>query len=830
MVAIAALLLVLFLFRPGVYRLRYRIAGSIGSALGRKVTIDNVHVHFLPRPGFDLEGLIIADNPEFSSEPMVRAQEVSAAIRLRSLLRGRLEIASLSATEPSINLVRNDQGRWNLASLLERSAQIPVAPTGSQSSASRPAFPYLEASHARINFKLGQEKKAWTLTDADVALWQDAENAWGARMAAQPMRTDVNLTDTGLVQVNATWQRAPSSVDTPLQVSVAWRNGQLGQITKLFTGRDRGWRGDVRLTATLSGTPRALQIQSQIQIDDFRRYDIMNNTSARLSADCSARYRSEEQTLEDLECDAVTGGGAIRLTGSAGPKNTAPPYDLTLAMQNVPLSSALQLLRQAKKGLPDDLAASGRLDAEFHAARSNSGEVRWRGKGAASGVRLSANEGKDQISVGDIPLTLTGGDAGQAKRSLPKTSTSEPTGIHLNIGPFPLPMGAAARATAGGWLTASDYRVFLRGDTEIKRVYRLADTFGMPGFRPVADGSARVDLSVSGSWQGFQTPTTLGTAQLHNVRTGMRGLNPAIEIAAATLTLDRDAVSLEKLSAQVGDTHWSGTVRAPRHCGPGDCVFRFDLAADQLSSAGLSEWFTPHPAKRPWYRILSLGDRPRESPLLAVQADGRVRVHRLSMKSVDATQLTAEVGLDHGKVTLGDLNARIFQGTHRGSWVVDASAQPIRYKAAGVLQGVSLAQVGAAMNDPWITGTTDAKFDLTATGLTFHELVAHADGQLKFVMQNGTFTHLGFPEMAKPFPVHLFAARLQVKNGVWNLTAGRIESHDGIYHVSGTASAANGLNLVLTRGDDQSWNITGTLLKPRSVRAARTEARTVVKP
>jgi uncharacterized protein involved in outer membrane biogenesis len=61
--AVAALLLVLFLFRPGVYRLRNRIATSIGSALGRRVTIDNVHLHLLPRPGFDLEGLVIYDDP-----------------------------------------------------------------------------------------------------------------------------------------------------------------------------------------------------------------------------------------------------------------------------------------------------------------------------------------------------------------------------------------------------------------------------------------------------------------------------------------------------------------------------------------------------------------------------------------------------------------------------------------------------------------------------------------------------------------------------------------------------------------------------------------------
>ena len=63
MAAVAALLLILFLFRPGVYRLRNRIATSIGSALGRRVALDNVRFHLLPRPGFDLEGLVIYDDP-----------------------------------------------------------------------------------------------------------------------------------------------------------------------------------------------------------------------------------------------------------------------------------------------------------------------------------------------------------------------------------------------------------------------------------------------------------------------------------------------------------------------------------------------------------------------------------------------------------------------------------------------------------------------------------------------------------------------------------------------------------------------------------------------
>jgi len=831
LVVIAGLLLVLFLFRPGVHELRQKLARSIGSALGRRVALDNVRIRLLPRPGFDLEGLVIYDDPAFSAEPMMRAQDVSAAIRFRSLLRGRLEIANLSATEPSINLVRNDRGRWNLASLLERSAHIPAAPTGKPASEPRPAFPYLEATHARINFKIGQAKKSWALTDADVALWQESENSWGARMTAQPVRTDFNLTDTGVVQLNATWQRAAYLGDTPVQVAVQWQKGQLGQITKLFSGRDRGWRGGVSFAANLSGTPKALLVRSQLSIDDFRRYDIMSSGSVRLSTTCSGHYSTQNSTLTDLSCESPVNRGFVRLRGNLGLITSPPSYDLTLAAEKVPLPSLLQVLRHAKKGLPGDLAASGRLDAEVHAVRAGSGPAELTGEGTVGDMRLSSNAGKDEIAFGDVPLVWKA-DEKQTKieRLRSKQKDAETVEARLQIGPFPLAMGASTPATATGLLSASAYRFSLRGDTEVKNLYRLANTLGFSGFHPIADGSARVDVSVSGVWQGFAAPETVGAAQLRNVRTGMRGLNPPIEIASAILKMDPETVSLEKIAAQTGDTHWSGAVKAPRRCAPEGCVFQFDLDADELSSGGLAEWFTPRPAKRPWYRILASSEQQGKSPLLGIRARGRLGVHRLALKEVDASQIVAEVDLDRGKIALTGVRGQLFQGLHQGDWVIDASAMPPHYQAKGRLQNVSMAQMSTAMDNAWATGTGDGEFDLTTFGADFSDLLAHAEGALQFTMRNGTLAHVELPDAAKPFPVHVFTATVKIKNGTWKLNTGKLESRDGIYQVSGTASPVSGLNLILTRGDEQSWNITGTLLKPNVAHATRTEARTVVKP
>ncbi|MBA3915211.1 MAG: AsmA family protein, partial [Acidobacteriales bacterium] len=192
----AFVLLLLFLVRPGAGSLKARIARSVGRSLGKQVEIGAVSLRFLP-PGFELANLVVHDDPEFGNEPIMRAPEVTASIRLLSLLRGRLDVARLELSNPSLNLVRSSTGVWNLSKLLERSAETVVAPTGKSRRESRPAFPYIQAEHARINLKSGQEKRPLAFTEAEFALWQDSEDSWGVRLKAQPMRTDSSLTDTG---------------------------------------------------------------------------------------------------------------------------------------------------------------------------------------------------------------------------------------------------------------------------------------------------------------------------------------------------------------------------------------------------------------------------------------------------------------------------------------------------------------------------------------------------------------------------------------------------------------------------------------------------------
>ena len=226
----------------------------------------------------------------------------------RSLWRGRLEIGTLELDNPSLNLVRGPDGHWNVEELIQRTSQVSSAPTTAKRPEVRPRFPYIEATGGRINFKLGQVKKAFSFTEADFALWRESETEWGLRLLAKPMRTDVEISDTGMLRVEGRFQSANQLRNTPMVLKAEFSKGQLGQITKLIYGRDRGWRGGTSASANLTGTPAALSVVLDAAVDDFRRYDIALGQPLRMQAHCTGMFSTDDDSINDM---------SVRVAGQA---------------------------------------------------------------------------------------------------------------------------------------------------------------------------------------------------------------------------------------------------------------------------------------------------------------------------------------------------------------------------------------------------------------------------------------------------------------------------------------------------------------------------------
>jgi hypothetical protein len=793
------------------------------------VDVAAVKIRLLPHPGFDLEDFVVHDDPAFGAEPMLRASEVTASLRIVSLLRGRLEIARLSLTEPSLNLARNPAGHWNLENLVERAERIPIAPTSKAKTEKRPGFPYIEAERGRINFKFGPEKKPYALTEADFALWQDAENAWGVRLKARPMRTDFNLSDTGMVTVNGSWQRAATLRDTPLQFTLQWDRAQLGQVTKLAYGNDKGWRGEVKLFTTFNGTPANLDIAAAASVQDFRRYDIFGGGDLRLGTDCSGRYSSVDHTLSEISCSAPMGAGAIVATGSINGPFSSHNYDLRLTAQDLPIQSLIALARHAKQGIPDDLIASGELNGNLKLRRSagaRPGEVIWEGNGETTGFELASKLNKTGLVLGRIPFAVSPAMRLKSRSSREIVPVAE---THFEVGPFDLALGRPTPAAVRGWASRSGYSFVVQGDAQVQRLLQVARMVGIPVPQPAAEGLAQLDLLVAGAWSGFVAPRATGKAQLHSVHAEVRGLNAPLEITSANFVLTSDQISVQNLTASIADSSWRGSLALPRPCTPDSCPVRFDLHADEIATDRLNQLINPHIRKQPWYRFLS--SPPAGVPyLLTVHATGKLTANRLLVRKLVASRLSANVELDKGKLRLSDLHADVLGGKHVGEWQANFTAKPPEYSGSGRLERIALDQLSESMNDDWITGSATATYRVKMAGLDANELFASATSTLQVDARDGQLRHLALGEETGSTQMHRLAASLSLHDGEFEIQEGKLETSAGSYQVSGTASLTRSLNLKLAPDKGPAFNITGTLTEPRVSPIISPETQAALKP
>lgn len=819
---IVLLLFALFIFRPQVGLLHRKVAESLSWELGRRVEIAAVHIRFLPRPGLEVENLTIYDNPEFGAEPLLRSPEVDAWLRVSSLLRRRIEISSLSLSDASVNLSRNSQGKWNFEELVERASKASTAPTTAGKREPRRVFPYIEATRARINFKDGLEKTHFALTNAEFSLWQGAENQWGMRLRASPIRTDANLTDTGMISVNGTWQRSAVLYDTPIQFSLDWKQAQIGQISKLLFGTDKEWRGSARLSSNFSGTLRNLKITSEASIDQLRRQDMPAGPDFTVAAQCAAEYKSDERALINLDCSAPSGNGTLELKGSAAGIPFSS-YDVTLLAKDAPVESALELVRHVNQTIPRDLSATGTMDLAFSFTRSSSSPVsQLRGEGEAKGVHLNSRAGSELL-LGNVPFHLV------TRRSALKSQASSTQNLpELQMGPINVSLGRPAPVQAQVLLSRTGYTASIHGEAGVKRLLQTAQMLNLPAPQVSAEGVTALDLNLAGAW-GLAKPTVNGTAQLRSVHAQVRGLNSPFQIRRADLLIDTDAVRVKNLEAVAAESTWHGSLLIPRPCAvPELCKIQLHLRSPEASALALNRLFNPLAVKRPWYRILAISSS--SNYLSKVTATGSVAIDKLTLGSTVCSRFSSELDLQKAKLSLSNLHGNLLGGQSSATWKADFSVHPPVYSGNGSFDGVSLAAISELMRTEWIDGSGSANYRFKSSGWNAQDLLNEAELSANFTVKDGSFPHVVLSENADPLHMSAFSGQLAFRDGKFSLEDTELVTQGGVFNVSGTASVAGDLNLKMTRENSTGYLVSGTLDQTRVSAITNPSTQAALKP
>ncbi len=524
-VAIAVLVVLLLVLLPpyiSVNRYQHRIATAISDSLGRPVHLDRVTLNLLPMPGFTLENLVVDEDPAFGSEPVIRANSVRATLRLSSLWTRRVEFSTISFDEPSVNLVHNADGKWNLETILLRASHIEAAPTAQKKAGPAPRFPYIEATGARLNLKLNQEKMPISLTDADFALWLPEPQAWHLRIRARPARTDTDASDTGILQVEGTLGHAPSLGQVPINLTGEWSRAPLGEATRVLLGRDAGLRGDMTLTASAQGAVGHSTVQARLRLTDARRADFIPARTLAIDLQCLSTATGVFHAFEDIRCNwppaASSSAPTLAITGDLPDIRNPSSVSLEVTAPGLPATTLLDWLHVASARVPADVAVKGSFtgDLAFNPTSPAGASTRgWTGElKMADASLINTLAGSSSLVVGDVALSSAAPEIPQTRnakhRPKPTSASSPPvapaTGSFL-LAPTSLALGGKDPATLEGRFDATGYSLHLTGMASTVRMLALAAALpqfgdGLAAVLPTnrAAGPYRVDLTSIRPW------------------------------------------------------------------------------------------------------------------------------------------------------------------------------------------------------------------------------------------------------------------------------------------------------------------------------------------
>src|SRR5262245_21326785 len=105
-----------------VNRYRPEIQAKLEEQLHRKVTLGKMNLGLFP-VRFTVQDVVIAEDPAYNGKlPFTQAKQLDVRVSLLPLITGKVQVNSIDLQEPSVELIRNDKGIWNFASLAKSDA------------------------------------------------------------------------------------------------------------------------------------------------------------------------------------------------------------------------------------------------------------------------------------------------------------------------------------------------------------------------------------------------------------------------------------------------------------------------------------------------------------------------------------------------------------------------------------------------------------------------------------------------------------------------------------------------------------------------------------
>ena len=705
-------------------RYRRRLQAALERKLMRPVAFGALSYRMLPRPGFSIYNVVVKDDPRFGAEPFARVERIDCDLRWRSLWRSKLDFAALHLVGPTFNVVRSVEGEWNVENLLRQSGVALPSEVSPASDLQRGDID-LEASDARLNFKLGTDKKPFAVTDVEARLRiERVRHLVRFRLAGNPVRTDVALATPGKLELSGAW--TPGwDLDGPLDATLRARGSLLYNWLPLLTGRNPEIYGVLDLDARLTGSLRSLKIEAQGSLNQLHRWESLP-PSGSLTVSFSVRgsFDRNRGKAEFESLDALLADSRLHLTGSIEKIPASPEVDLVIALERSRLEDLLALGRRVS-GLSGSLGASGRVDGLL-TIQGPWNARRYGGFVLAREVQLHAPSGP--FSVSDLNVKIDDQEA----RLAPARITLSPR-VELGVEGW---LGSSGQAAKGRGSSVYDLLI----SSKAASLHDLVGFARGVGVRAVqefeAEGGVNLRLHLTGAAWPPAAPALVGSAELRGVRLLVPGVTEPIGLTEGHVQVNGDHILADPLVGVIGASTFIGRLE---HQGDHSRPWMFNLRASRLSLEDGSLWFdvlghrAPLPllARIPGLSSLAARRTAGASLFGALSAQGTFATPTVTYRSLAVTDFRTFAEISGRKIRLSKASFRAAGGRGHGSLEVNLSESPGRISADATLDGAKVQALANTFPAPLRSarGLLSGNGRFQTHGLTRQEFAANLRGE-----------------------------------------------------------------------------------------------------
>lgn len=664
-----------------------RIQSALEASLGRKVSFGEVRFSLFSGPGFSLTDVVINEDPRYGLEPFAFVPTLTARVRVAALWRGQLAFSSLRLEDPSLNIVKREDGGWNVFELVGRLAAPRRLPMD--------LFPAVAVSGARLDFKLGARKTTFYVTDTDLSVYPERSGKLYIQFSGSPARTDRAGNGFGHIRGTANWYRKPVSPDAnQLEMDLRLDPSNLSEWTTLLEGHDVGVHGIVSSHARIEGPENALRLTGDLRLGDVRRWDLLPFTSKDWQIGYGGVIDLAHSTLT-LKTVSVSRGApppvALELRVSRFSSN--PTWSMIASLSGAPAAEILPLSRRMGVPIPEGLKLDGAVDGvvSFSKEAGFSGVVELKQVSAElpnlpvlRAASLVADIGPERIRF--EPSQIETAASGTIQVGGEYDTASHAVAITLEPAKFPVD---AIRGTISAW-------------------------FGSPAALDLLDTgriTGRIDFhhseGVDPAWSG---QLSFSDAELHPT-----GIDQPLTAAGGLIRFDRDSVDVEKFSGSLGVIGLTGSYHsssAPH--GP-------ERVRIAVPAADLRDFETVlQPAFQSSGILARLGVTRREIPgwLAGRHLQAELAVDQFSVNGTPLGSLKTRLLWNGPRIDIPALDLKLADGSVHAAGTLDVVTRAPRYQFSASVAGYH-----------WHGGmlAADGTFRTSGTGLDALENL-HAEG------------------------------------------------------------------------------------------------------